>query len=395
MTTGNQAIMGSTRMQAATIETLLHGLVLEHVLYRILAPVTTSEQRAQLGFAERHKDLAALVIHATHLPDTARALLPALARIAEAEAKTYKEGGNFFAPDDPYPEKGYALYAAGPRAALITLTDTTERSPTFNTPPFRRQDQPERKTSPVYLALTAPDNLAAWRLLMRRDPRGIEWDKATYQQLMGEAYPRYADKIPRITSQDILRFTLDADTVTTFRPTGNGNLVVGILLGDEDPAPIADVLGRAATTAAIVVRDANLPIPELTALQASIALPRSPLRVEQGIALKIALNTLSTIIMTLLGRVTGNYMTYVTPTNKKLIDRAARLTAGIAGIPYEEACSHIFDAIEATEDDRKRGRGVPPLVNIAVVAARRGLSPKEAVLALNRHNGMLAATLEE
>ena len=41
--------------------------------------------------------------------------------------------------------------------------------------------------------------------------------------------------------------------------------------------------------------------------------------------------------MAKMGRVWGNWMIQVLPTNKKLIDRSTRIIANIAGIPYLEA----------------------------------------------------------
>ena len=59
--------------------------------------------------------------------------------------------------------------------------------------------------------------------------------------------------------------------------------------------------------------------------------------------LKLALNTVSTGTMVKLGRVTGNWMSYVSISNKKLIDRAIRLVAELSGRSYEESCRALFD----------------------------------------------------
>lgn len=63
-------------------------------------------------------------------------------------------------------------------------------------------------------------------------------------------------------------------------------------------------------------------------------------------AVKLALNTISTGTMAALGRVTGNWMSWVDTSNKKLIDRATRLISEIAGVDYHTACIKVFDAME-------------------------------------------------
>ena len=82
--------------------------------------------------------------------------------------------------------------------------------------------------------------------------------------------------------------------------------------------------------------------------------PDTPLQLMKHLAVKLALNTVSTGTMAVLGRVTGNWMSWVDTTNKKLIDRAARLIAEIGGMDYRSACIRLFEAMETLEQTRKR-----------------------------------------
>ena len=397
LTTGPQAITGSTRMQAATIDTLALGYVLEAVLYRLLRDALPADALADLGFTGSHADIRALVREAHAIPGIVARALPDLARIATLEAQTYRDGGNFHAPDDPHPERGYSLYVAGASSGTAVLADTTERSPTFSTPPFRRQDRPGEKASPVYVAIDAPDNMAAWRAILRRDPRGLDWDAATYEAL-GERFGR----MPTITDHDIMQFVIDGPSVLGFRPIGVGNLVIGVCLGDEarllDGSFLSGTLSlnreRGGKTALIVVAERQPVVLPVTDAAVVLTVPRSPLRVAQAIALKLLLNTLSTTVMTLLGRVSGNSMTYVAPTNKKLVDRATRLITALAGVPYDDANRYLFSVLNDTAEDRAIGRGLPPPVNIAIVRAKTGLPTAEAIAALRRHDGSLDALVE-
>ena len=63
-------------------------------------------------------------------------------------------------------------------------------------------------------------------------------------------------------------------------------------------------------------------------------------------AAKLVLNNISTGTMVLMGRVTGNWMSWVDCTNKKLMDRGTRLVAEIGGLSYEESCERLFEALE-------------------------------------------------
>ena len=60
-------------------------------------------------------------------------------------------------------------------------------------------------------------------------------------------------------------------------------------------------------------------------------------RMKAGTAQKLVLNTISTVAMIQLGKVTGNFMTWMTPTNAKLKKRAAFIVAQVCHIPEEKA----------------------------------------------------------
>lgn len=60
-------------------------------------------------------------------------------------------------------------------------------------------------------------------------------------------------------------------------------------------------------------------------------------RMKAGTAQKMVLNMLSTVCMVKLGRVTDNFMTWMSPTNAKLKKRAGFIISSICGITEEEA----------------------------------------------------------
>ena len=72
----------------------------------------------------------------------------------------------------------------------------------------------------------------------------------------------------------------------------------------------------------------------------------TPLLLMRHLAVKLFFNTLSTGTMVKLGRVSGNWMSFVDTTNKKLIDRAVRLISDLGKMDYSQACELLFEAKE-------------------------------------------------
>ncbi len=137
---GPMALAGSTRMQASTVLLAAVGLALEH--HREPARIPA----AMTAFLEfiRADDYAALA------PFTA------------AEAEIYKNGQQTL----------YRTRTTG----LTTMTDTTERSPTFSLAAFENIFAPEQPKSLTYLHIpNTADAAAAWRALLLREPRTLEW----------------------------------------------------------------------------------------------------------------------------------------------------------------------------------------------------------------------------
>lgn len=64
-------------------------------------------------------------------------------------------------------------------------------------------------------------------------------------------------------------------------------------------------------------------------------------RLKAGTATKVALNIISTGAMIRLGKVRGNVMSHVLPTNAKLRDRAARIVADLRKCSYDEAVARL------------------------------------------------------
>jgi N-acetylmuramic acid 6-phosphate etherase len=84
-------------------------------------------------------------------------------------------------------------------------------------------------------------------------------------------------------------------------------------------------------------------------------------RMKAGTAQKLILNMISTGAMVRIGRVIGNYLAYMRPTNKKLLDRAARIVMSQTDCEYEMAVEavkasggQIIDAIDSVKEQMKK-----------------------------------------
>jgi N-acetylmuramic acid 6-phosphate etherase len=160
-----------------------------------------------------------------------------------------------------------------------------------------------------------------------------------------------------------------------------GDSVIGISAGGGAAFVVAAVeRARAigAYTAAIVsVADSPLARAAQTAIVLATgaeALTGST-RLKAGSAQKIALNTVSTAVMVLLGKVYDNLMVDVVAGNRKLRDRALRLVRTIANVSEARA--------------RELLAGAGGRVKVAVVMERRGVDAARAERLLDEQRGLL------
>jgi len=126
--------------------------------------------------------------------------------------------------------------------------------------------------------------------------------------------------------------------------------------------------------------------PDCTAVM--VPTPKTDLLLE-GVTragLKMLLNALSTCIMVRLGRVMGNYMVWVVPSNLKLIDRSTRYIQKLSGLDYREANRLLFEVIEYVEPRMKADQAYPPVVGLAVLRARHKIGNIEAESLLAQGN---------
>ncbi|MDG2170390.1 MAG: hypothetical protein P8L44_20980 [Opitutales bacterium] len=219
---------------------------------------------------------------------------------------------------DTYSQNEFVIYETESYAVTV-LTDTTERSPTFSLPPFENETEPADPPAWCYLSIpSAIDSLSAWEKVLERSPRCLEWegiDANTEVEYLNGFYIDQSCQNKR-----------SSKTLNT-------------------PHQIFEIKS---TRQGIELRfrehNWNICASELEFF-------------ELNLLLKLILNIHSTLIMGRLNRFESNLMTYVKPTNFKLIDRTIRYVQRLAelrGSPkpsYEGVARKLFAVKDKLSND--------------------------------------------
>jgi len=422
LTTGPQAITGSTRMQATTIETYVVAAIVETAVERVLTPVMGRREMEKLGFCAGGAGREAAGVSAklrefAGVLGGARAALPELAALTDIEAAAYA-GGRF---STYYAEKG-----------LITVfIDSTERSPTFRLYPLDTVREPRRKCwIQVWTNAATPGE--AWRAFLGRPFRGLsaEMYRWPFETEVGDPYLRRAalESLKKAGDDQagLYDFSL-SEANTEGRGPKKGDLYVLVamtpeerLFAEEGPS-FARILRLAADGGAdagvmIVTDRPSKEFPaiagrvrgrwagapgRLVVVPVCVRTEGDPFGIRQQMAAKMLLNAHSTAVMAKLGKVVGNTMTNVSPSNLKLIGRATFLiqshvndVLGMAEwvkangarepITYGEANAVLYDAISYLKD-KPAEAGQTAEVAFSIIRIleslkqKRGISREEAL----------------
>ncbi|MBF0431142.1 MAG: hypothetical protein HQK83_07680 [Fibrobacteria bacterium] len=208
-----------------------------------------------------------------------------------------------------YQDKDYVLYRTNKNLAITILTDTTERSPTFSLRPFENERDVPKLFSLCYLYLPGAKSAAqAWTMLFNRKPRTLIWP----------------DKGEKTGNEQLLGFDISNNLLK--------RRLKGPLKNKHHEFEITGVSGGIAFR--LEQKKYVIPIDHTNILQ-------------KHLILKMILNIHSTLVMGRLKRYEGNLMTWVYPTNNKLIDRAVRYIQMLAAkkgvqISYSRAVKEVF-----------------------------------------------------
>jgi len=353
LSTGPMAITGSTRMQATTAELLVVGCALEIALAQFLKESLTASEWAKLGFSisspEDYHQLFARLLTELSNPET----VDIMARLTEFEENIYRR-------------HSLITYMAD-SVLLDVLTDTTERSPTFMIPAFRKQGDTRYPQSWAFVKNPFLPTQEAWRDLLQREPRGLEWKSDTYKQL--NVPPTLQANPPSLGNTEIYKFRI-GNELETSRTDAPDSALVMIAVGDETDHLIGASLKGFSSgykkTATIIIGPATAAAKTDELFQFSCKLANSPLQLWHHLAVKLILNTVSTATMVRMGRVVGNAMIWLSPSNKKLIDRGSRLISQLTGCSYEQACIELHKTLEEVESRSQQAEEVPSPVALAI-----------------------------
>ncbi|MDD8027874.1 MAG: hypothetical protein PHI34_15350, partial [Acidobacteriota bacterium] len=424
LTTGPQAITGSTRMQATTIETFVIGSVLETAVERFLRPLLSKKEMERIGFRQETTLPARLRAFARIQAELLKQA-PAIAKLTDLEATAYGQGR-------------FSTYFA--ESGLITVfIDSTERSPTFRLYPLDTVREPRRKCW-IQVWTNAADARAAWQALLGRPFRGLKPSlyKVPFEEQIDDAYLREKALASLAKAGDDQAGLYDfsfAGTNAARRASKRGDLAV-LALVDPEPAALLNPnsasrrfiqasLAGGAGLGLIQVRTRTGSVPPadegfsflktdpkkqpVASVQIAVDSSDDPFGVRAQVALKMLLNAHSTAVMAKLGKVVGNTMTNVSPSNLKLVGRATYLVQThindvLAGpswikafgarkpVAYGEANAVLFDVV-AFFKGRQQEVGQAAEVPVTIIRILESLRTKapltnEDALAIYKKAGL-------
>ena len=301
---GPFALTGSSRMQSSTFEQLCSAVALENTLYGILEACGLKKTAPELGtYGQNFKTLTEQL-----MSDRA---VEKIATATETEQAVYEGGGLM------------TLFAE--ECLLDVLTDTTERAPTFMTPPFCSLDMVGQPESWAFVKNPSLSTKEAWTDCFGRAPSCMEWSKEKYLKV-GFTEEQVA-KIIDISRHALERFPIGRESLPKREGKGSHALWVGLKSAPES-----------FKTASENYSAHN----ELTLEGLGVSVAPTFMEIFEHLAVKLSLNVLSTGVMARMGKIKGNYMICLAMSNKKLVDRSARIVADVCGIPYEAALEENY-----------------------------------------------------
>lgn len=414
LTTGPQAITGSTRMQATTIETYVIGAALQAAVYDLLSDFLSARELQKAGFVRKY-DLVENLRDFDSILFRLKGAVPSIASWTELEAKTYAENH-------------FSTYFAA-KALITVFIDSTERSPTFRLFPLDTVEQPARRCW-IQVWTPAENKHQAWLSFLGRPFRGLREDfyRPPFEREVEDPYLRQAalDSLKKAgdNQQELYDFSFSEFNLKNRGPEP-GDLGVIVCLSPEENhlldknSPFSEFTNLFLKTGAkvVVVSVNDLTEKQTARLEKRIsnfykgsAAPdqcqlvqvyldleqkNDPFLLKQNIGLKMMLNAHSTAVMAKLGRVVGNTMTNVSPSNLKLIGRATYLIQSHVNdalrkpawikqhgvrpeIIYGEANAVLYDSI-AFLKDKQNVAGQTAEVGLSIIRILESLRQKRGV----------------
>jgi len=332
---GSMSVAGSTRMQATSSEQFLCSCALEAALCRVL-PRFANETAADYTLAFEN------LLAGLESPEGRAGLVKAI----EFEKGVYEAGGRI-------------TYLAD-KCMLDLFTDNTERAPTFMIPPLRSSQEKGLAQSWAFVKNPLHKTEECWSEMMRRHPRCLDF---TADDARALGMPQcFIDNPPAIKYSDLITYMIGNEPAPE-RIDGYERAAAVVLRVPGETDDFVEAADRLAAA-----------WPEKAEFRFDFPIADSPLEIWKHLAVKLAFNCLSTGTMTAMGRVTGNWMSYVSMSNKKLIDRNIRLVVELGRVDYVTAAETIFAAQEwiASQDWANAEEPSPVQIALASIGRRGG-----------------------
>jgi len=348
LSTGPMALAGSTRLQAVTAELLIIGAAVEKAAHKIF----------------RHADIDIPFDSCDVFTDLFSGLLDDL----ESESCVQTMCRLIELEQGIYSEKGLVTYFAD-SALLDIFTDTTERAPTFMLPPFVKSGDASSSPSWAFVKNPLYPTEKTWTEMLARPPRCLEWTHKDYETL--GAPDDIIHNPPKLDKQELLRFTIGNEPCPKRSASAKSVAAAVLSVSDTDREMF---LGQFSSAAQEYPRNLIIHIGEeedAGFMNVPCRITKSPLMLWEHLAVKLVMNTVSTLTMAKMGRITGNWMSWVEATNKKLVDRGSRLISEICSVPHAEACYELFLSIEQIRSTDRPGQEKPSPVRHAIERIRR------------------------
>ncbi len=324
---GSMSVAGSTRMQATSSEQVLCSCALEAALCRVL-PRFAKETASDYTVVFEN------LLAGLESPEGRAGLVKAI----EFEKGVYEVGGRI-------------TYLAD-KCMLDLFTDNTERAPTFMIPPLRSSREKGLAQSWAFVKNPLHTTEECWSEMMRRHPRCLNFTSDDARSLgMPQAF---IDNPPLIKYSDLVTYMIGNEPAPE-RIEGFPRVAAVVLRVPGETEDFVEAADRLAAA-----------WPEKTEFRFDFPIADSPLEIWKHLAVKLAFNCLSTGTMTAMGRVAGNWMSWVSMSNKKLIDRNIRLVVELGRIDYVTAAETVFAAQEWIASQEWSSKDEPSPVQVAL-----------------------------
>lgn len=417
LTTGPQALMGSNRMQASTIDAFLLAHILQTAIDRTLRQFLSDKEMVRLGFETPVVFTEKMEEFSTGLKE-AKKTTPGIAKLV-------------LSTENAFQEKAHTSFLAL-KALGTVFNECAERGPAFNLWPLDTVKTPARRS---HFQVWTPEanQEEAWIGLLSRPFRGLEPSsyRTRFEKEIKAPDPLQVLLRGLENAGDDQQYLYDfsfSDFNLRNRGAAKGDLGVLVMIGPEEKELknkesyfarfLDDHLKKGAKTALILFtekseketkkilrkyREFN-PDGKDILLTVPIGATEDPLSINQLTALKIILNAHSTAVMARSGRVIGNTLATFDPGDLRSVDRATAMLLShvndvlkrpgwvkqngiLKPISYGEANAVLFDSLPFMKNreegpDRFSDIGLCIVRVLESLRQKKAVSPEEASLIL-------------